>query len=91
MVRAMKGALDFVLNDIRPDGSNEVYFFDLLPQFGETVGDFLRADLIELDFATDQLIEEVLGSVGAEFANTEGPNFHNILTTAGMVLLEGHQ
>jgi hypothetical protein len=31
MVRAMKGALDFVLNDIRPDGSTNVYFMDLLP------------------------------------------------------------
>jgi hypothetical protein len=47
--------------------------------------------LIELDFANEQLIEEVLTSVGMEFQNTNGPNFHNILTTAGMVLLEGKQ
>jgi hypothetical protein len=63
MTRALKGALDFVINDIHPDGQEIPDFFAMLPAFGESVGELLRESLKEFDFATPQLIDEVLGAV----------------------------
>jgi len=64
MTRALKGALDFVLNDIHPEGQEYIDFFFLIPRFQQSVGELLKEDLKHLDFATKPLIEEVLDVVG---------------------------
>lgn len=73
MIRAMKGALDFVLNDIRPDSVN-VDFFEMIPQFNETIGNFLIEDLSQIEWiaALDKqerqaFLEQVLSAVGYQF------------------------
>jgi hypothetical protein len=38
MGQALKGALDYVIHDIHPEGDGAPNFFDLLPVFGEVVG-----------------------------------------------------
>jgi hypothetical protein len=71
MFRAMKGALDFVLNDIRPD-SVDVDFFELIPQLRETIGNFLAMDLQQIEWIAaledknerEALIEQVIYAVG---------------------------
>jgi len=37
------------------------------------------------------LIDEVLGEVGFQFANTEGPDFEALTTLPGLVLLDTDQ
>jgi hypothetical protein len=64
MTRALKGALDYVMNDIRPDGQEYIDFFTLIPEFQMAVGELLTQGLLELDFANPQLIDEVLNEVG---------------------------
>jgi hypothetical protein len=34
MKQALKGSLDYVINDIHPEGDGTVDFFTMLPQFG---------------------------------------------------------
>jgi hypothetical protein len=75
MIRALKGALDYVLNDIRPDGDNVPDFFELIPAFHFSVGGLLNDRLSELDFTNEQLVNEILTEVGFQFSNTDGPNF----------------
>jgi hypothetical protein len=45
MVKALRGALDYVINDIQPEGQKDVDFFALLPEFGEAVKGILMEDL----------------------------------------------
>jgi hypothetical protein len=64
MVRALKGALDFVINDIAPAGSLNVDFFALLPVFSERVKMILLKDLLAIEFTNEQLVDEVINEVG---------------------------
>lgn len=100
MNRALKGALDYVMNDIHPEGDNVPNFMDFLygatPEtpglFQMTVAEVLMGSLKGLSFkASEQLIEEVLGEVGRQFANPEGPDFGMLVGLPGLVLLEPEQ
>jgi hypothetical protein len=91
MTRALKGALDYVINDIHPEGQGEIDFFALLPEFGYQTGELLRESLKQFEFASEPLIEEVLGAVGEQFANTEGPDFEALVTLPGLVLMDSDQ
>lgn len=97
MIRAMKGALDFVLNDIRPDSVN-VDFFEMIPQFNETIGNFLIEDLSQIEWiaALDKqerqaFLEQVLSAVGYQFQREGGPAFEELVTSPALVLLEPAQ
>jgi hypothetical protein len=50
MIRALKGSLDFVMNDIHPEGDKTPDFMSQLPMFQDSVGQMLFKDLSELDF-----------------------------------------
>lgn len=52
MTRALKGALDFVIHDIAPEGQEYIDFFTLLPEFGYQVGEILKDTLMQFDFST---------------------------------------
>jgi hypothetical protein len=41
MIRALQGALDFVIHDISPEGQAYINFFDLLPEFGFQAGELI--------------------------------------------------
>jgi hypothetical protein len=73
MARALKASLDFVINDIHPEGDNVPNFMDLLPEFSNTIGELLRENLMKLEFMNPNLVEELLYAVAEQMANPEGP------------------
>jgi hypothetical protein len=91
MIRALQGALDFVIHDISPEGQAYINFFDLLPEFGFQAGELIQKSLKELDYITESNIDEIMTAVGMQFANTEGPDFERLTTLPSLVLMEGQQ
>lgn len=91
MIRALKGALDYVINDIQPDGQVIPDFFEMLPEFAFRAGEIMREDLATLDFTNEQMIIQVLDMVKFQFENTEGPDFEALTTLPALVLLEANQ
>jgi hypothetical protein len=59
MVKALNGALDYVINDIQPEGQKEIFFMDMLPQFNESVKGVLIDGMKKITYATKPMIEEV--------------------------------
>lgn len=92
----MKGALDFVMNDIHPEGDNAPDFFNHLEDFGSNVGTLLMETLPELDFVDmerggAELLQEILDEVKYQFANPMGPDFFALMNLSGMYLLSDDQ
>lgn len=48
----------------------------------------MREGLKQFEFANEQLVDEVLGEVANQFANTDGPDFEALVTLPGLVLLD---
>jgi hypothetical protein len=60
MGQALKGALDFVINDIHPEGDNVPNFMDLLPMFRANVGELLFERLSKLEYTNEGIISQVV-------------------------------
>lgn len=52
MVKALEGALDYVINDIHPEGQEEIYFMEMMPEFRESVGAVMIEGMSKLEYAT---------------------------------------
>jgi hypothetical protein len=95
MKQALKGSLDYVINDIHPEGDGVVDFFTMIPEFSMTVGENIREGLSNLEFTDELMIDTIINAVGHEFSNpsywNEGPQFENITKLPELVLLEGQQ
>jgi len=85
MAKALKSALDFVINDIHPEGDNVPNFMDLIPEFQSEVGAILQERLMKLDYMNENLVGELLGEVGYQMANPEGPNFEALVGLPALV------
>ena len=64
MVKALNGALDYVINDIQPEGQKDIQFMDMMPQFRESVKGVMIEGMSKLSYATQPMIEEVGSEVG---------------------------
>jgi hypothetical protein len=93
MTRALKGALDYVINDIRPEGQEYIDFLNPanLEMFGFHAREAIIENMKDLEYATEPVVDEVLSAVGEQFANTEGPDFGAIIKVGSLVLMEDNQ
>jgi hypothetical protein len=90
MVRAIKGAIDYIMTDIAPGGEQVQDFLEILPQFSENVGKVMRELLKEMGYDKN-LIEQMIEEVYHQMTNIEGPDFESLVYHQAMLTMDDEE
>jgi hypothetical protein len=98
MMRALKGALDYVITDIQPGADQQtidfvepVVFETFFTNVGENL--FQRLSNFKKEKSEDQkyqkeLIYQIMEKVGEQMRNVEGPDFEALTGIGAMVIMD---